>query len=413
MLNAEDSDEQDWLEWKSEIDLRSKAQIADKIAKHVIAMANRDPSEALLRVGGIGIIVLGMEPGNVVGVSSVDNADLDKLVTAYLGVDGPVWRPYWDRCQSKSVLIIEVEPPQQGDMIHAFRKEIGRFLDGSVYVRRKAHSEPATSADLRRLAARFAAHTPPELALSVVVENQDGLRRCDDGFEHRDRYLSAERRRLTAHGIDDTQLGTDESVRYDAEVETYLDSIRNAWPSVLEEAASFVLDPAVFVVENRSAKHLTDVVIEIELEGVVGAVLAQDDALDWSLADVLPRKMKSLRDVLRKVDSVTILGASHVQNWNPSIDYGPDTSIEMMESGSLRLVFPDVDVRLNRTCELESQLVIMVVGGSGPVVARWAATASNVHAEASGEFILSVGGPPVDVISAANDAKAKAVHDRD
>jgi hypothetical protein len=40
--NAHPSDEQDWLEWKSMLDLGSKAHLA-AIAKCILALANRDP----------------------------------------------------------------------------------------------------------------------------------------------------------------------------------------------------------------------------------------------------------------------------------------------------------------------------------------------------------------------------------
>src|SRR5262245_55169541 len=75
VFHASPSDEQSWLEWKSSLDLRSKEHIASIVAKAVLAFANRDPVEAARTVGGIGILIIGLEPGQVHGVSSIDNAD--------------------------------------------------------------------------------------------------------------------------------------------------------------------------------------------------------------------------------------------------------------------------------------------------------------------------------------------------
>jgi len=51
VYRADASDEQTWLEWKSTLNLRSKADMATIVAKAIIAMANRDPDKAAATVG--------------------------------------------------------------------------------------------------------------------------------------------------------------------------------------------------------------------------------------------------------------------------------------------------------------------------------------------------------------------------
>ncbi|MFI6244096.1 RNA-binding domain-containing protein [Micromonospora sp. NPDC050795] len=105
VYNAEQSDEQTWLEWKSSLDLHSKEQMAKIVSKAIIAMANRDPNEAALTVGGIGILLIGIDPGSVAGVDQVDNADLDQMIANYIGSDGPVWQPHWTQYQGMQILL--------------------------------------------------------------------------------------------------------------------------------------------------------------------------------------------------------------------------------------------------------------------------------------------------------------------
>lgn len=130
VFRADGSDEQTWLEWKSTLDLRSREQMATVVAKAIIAMANRDPDQAAATVGGVGILLIGLEPGAVHGIEPVDNADLDQLISPYVGADGPVWTPHWTQYRGRQVLIIEIAAPRWGDPIYCFHKEFPRVLDG-------------------------------------------------------------------------------------------------------------------------------------------------------------------------------------------------------------------------------------------------------------------------------------------
>lgn len=94
--NAHPSDEQDWLEWKSMLDLGSKAHLA-AIAKCILALANRDPVTAGEVVDGFGYMVIGVEPSGAVGVAERDNADLDRDLQRLLGHSHVAMRPTDER----------------------------------------------------------------------------------------------------------------------------------------------------------------------------------------------------------------------------------------------------------------------------------------------------------------------------
>ncbi len=155
VFRASVSDEQSWLEWKFQIDWSNKSHIVELLAKHIIAFADRDPEESAATVGGIGILVLGLAPGEAPGVKLVDNADLDKWISAYVGADGPAWQAHWEAYNDKHVLIVEVIAPAWGDPIHSLQKAYDRYYAGMIFVRKRARSDLADPRDLKRLEQRL------------------------------------------------------------------------------------------------------------------------------------------------------------------------------------------------------------------------------------------------------------------
>ena len=153
--HAAPGDEQTWLEWKSTLDLTSRRDVGMILSKAILAMANRDPDDAVRTMGGHGIVIVGLEAGTVHGVTHLDNADLDKTVSAYVGADGPRWEPKWYKREGKDVLIVVIDPPCWGDPIWTFRKQIEKYADGTIFVRKRARSEPANSVDIARLSQRL------------------------------------------------------------------------------------------------------------------------------------------------------------------------------------------------------------------------------------------------------------------
>src|ERR1700736_3306122 len=90
VVDADEHDEADWIEWKSDLDLSTKKGCFP-IARTTLGMANRIPAAASLVCEGLGYLVIGAEPGNLAGVTSVDPADLDQMLegAVALGRAGP------------------------------------------------------------------------------------------------------------------------------------------------------------------------------------------------------------------------------------------------------------------------------------------------------------------------------------
>ena len=155
--------EPDWLEWKSTVDLRSKSWKVE-IARYTIGMANREPARAATDVEGYAYIVFGVEPGSLVGVTTIDSTELDDGVAPYLGAGGPGWTPAFVEVDGVSVLVVTVSPPRPGDPIWAFQKEFTgtgaeghsvAYREGDIFVRRGGRTERANAADLEMLQARL------------------------------------------------------------------------------------------------------------------------------------------------------------------------------------------------------------------------------------------------------------------
>jgi hypothetical protein len=421
VFHASPNDEQTWLEWKSTLDLRSKRDMATVASKAVIAMANRDPDEAALTVGGIGIIVIGVEPGSVAGVIPVDNADLDQMISLYVGADGPLWRPYWDQYQGKAILIIEVAAPQWGDPPHAFRKAHDPISDGQVYVRKKARSVPPDHKDILRLAQRYAARRQgSELDVSVVIGCPLALPCCTWTGDDLESLLGAQRDYLMAPLLKERARNTGARSpafgaalqstlwagarvsltipehraegAYEAEVTAYLDQLRTSWPAIMREAAALLIPAPEFKAVNQTDRNFRALEVKVTVTGAADAVKRNPDAGDLNLLDLLPKAPR--------VWGANSLGFglgrdAHYAAFLQAVPV-PQTSVE--RDGGFTLTFPPVDLRPRQTRVLERNWAVLIpVGRPDPVTAEWTATSVNADGRASGQVTMTFDGPDVNL----------------
>ncbi|MFI5698397.1 helix-turn-helix domain-containing protein [Kribbella sp. NPDC051586] len=152
--SAHPSDESWWIEWKSDLKLRSPDG-AFKAARAILSFANRMPEVAATACDGLAYLLVGVEPGLVHGTEAIDPADLEGALIKYLGADGPVWSPNYVTVDGKTVLVVIVEPPQWGDPIHTLRKTFEKSAEGTIFVRSQAISRPANASEIRMLSDRL------------------------------------------------------------------------------------------------------------------------------------------------------------------------------------------------------------------------------------------------------------------
>ena len=83
--------EKDWIEWKSQVNLRDKRSRMEHVIRHILGFGNRDPGRAARFAGGCAYLLLGVEPRTLDGVEQVDPAVLEQWVRPYLEPNGPDW----------------------------------------------------------------------------------------------------------------------------------------------------------------------------------------------------------------------------------------------------------------------------------------------------------------------------------
>lgn len=426
--HADPGDEQTWLEWKSTLDLTSRQDVGTILSKAILAMANRDPEEAARTMGGHGIVVLGLESGSVHGVSQVDNADLDKLVSLYVGADGPRWQPHLYTYAGKGVLIVVIDPPHWGDPIWTMAKQIGKYAGGTIFVRKRARSEPANSADIARLSARLTRTAATEgLNIDVGVQCAQTLARIAWTEESIDAAIDAERTDLmlplfqersdldghkdavSLYGtgmpnvtiaIAASRLFTSEpeprtQPQYEAAVETYLSSIRKALPGAMLRAAAGLVAAPKFTATNLTQRNYERLLVCVHIAGDLDAERTRSGPL--KLADLLPRRPR-LWGPIRTNITPTIPAIFRP----PHIPDGPRTIVE--HGGSVTLTFPPVDLRPGKTETLENKCILLVPGHrTEAVIAEWSATATNANGQASGSFEIPFDGEVVTMHPEAID----------
>ena len=170
IVAANQSDETDWLEWKTDLDLNRKAGCFH-VAKAILGMANRPVDVAARTCGGYGYVTVGVEPGNLTGVVVPDPSQWIDRVEPYLkGENAPAWDWTIVPVDGPDVLVVTIDPPQDGDPAWPLRKEFESYRSGVVFVRKAGKTEPALADDIDALGRRMLAGGSqlPPLLVEVI-----------------------------------------------------------------------------------------------------------------------------------------------------------------------------------------------------------------------------------------------------
>jgi hypothetical protein len=154
VLHADPADETDWIEWKSSRPLTTREGQADA-ARHILGFANRHPDRAGRNFEGCGYLLIGVQPGRLVGTDWIDPAELEAGLRRYLGDPGPQWSFHNVSYQERHVALFVVEPPRWGDPIYCLERDFANYQAGTVFVRRRGSTHAASPADMRYLQERL------------------------------------------------------------------------------------------------------------------------------------------------------------------------------------------------------------------------------------------------------------------
>jgi len=288
VLEADEQDENDWVEWKSTLDLTQPRGLVH-VSRAILGFANRDPQNGQQPFGGTAYLLIGVTPGTLQGVEPVDFEKLQPKLARYLGTPGPSWRHHYvppAEDPALRVLVIEVPAPKPGqypypwhtDYQPADRTET-RAASGTLFVRRGSRTERANYGEVLMLAARAAQGAAPrrltDLGLEVTVLNSAApLRTASVPDAAIEEWLERRRQVLLAPTVPDarralgfSRLLSDSDIRtYSREVDAYLEKCRPLVKGVI--VAAMMRDGMngfLVNVTNLSDDHLADVEVRVVL----------------------------------------------------------------------------------------------------------------------------------------------------
>lgn len=399
--------ETDYLEWKSSFDL-GETKYRAATAKHILAFVNRDPARAKRNAEGYAYLLIGVEPGNLVGAADIwDPEKLEAWITPYIGHDVR-WDADYVEVQDEYVLFITVDPPRWGDpprpLCKEAQDELGKSMrDGWIYIRRPGKSEQAGHADITMLTtrARAGARTlslalelvsaPPRVISAEVLSNAN-----------RDAAIHRKAQKLLRGMPQPQALGTfmtlelptlDESRTRDAfraQVQQYQRDATDQWPAIAAVAAvERGHSPLRFQIRNS-----TDEVFEsVQLEAVL---LLHPTWVTTSAA--------AARELLRPPEPPTPWGRELLAMVSDisGIDLALHTDVELepqtTSGGDAQYVlsrFAPLLVRPHTAHPLAELFLMLPPTLAGhEITVRWRATSRSTSGELKGELALQVEGEP-------------------
>lgn len=414
---AHPSDETHWLEWKSELDLKS-AEGRFALAKEILAMCNRWPAD-MQSIAGRGVVVVGMAPGAATGVRRIDPADLYQRLAPYLG-DEPRWSAQWFEFEGVAVLVVTVEPPAAGDPIFTLQKNFGSAIDGAIFIRSGTRAVPANSTQIRALTDRAApAVSEPSLAIDITVETDGPLKFVTWDNSVVEEWLDAKERALlrpldppspslypglasiesvaSMSIAQATAWSTQPESRTEDEFRDEVEQARSVASDRAREAFLVFLSPLLpatrVKARNLSTANLADLEVRAHVAGSIDAFRRYDDTTISHLHSEMPKwpakwgpkPIPALGSLLRS------------QSYVPG-DFGPTTQI--FNGGSFALEFPSADLRPRAETVLNADQDLVLVAppeGTEMFEFKWHATASNIDAVAEGIAFLEFSGETVDL----------------
>lgn len=414
VFSATPADESYWLEWKSQYVWDRPSDLI-KLSRAILGMANRDPSDASQYMEGVGIVLVGVEPGNAPGVEPIDPTDLENKLSPYLGLaDGPRWQPHFVSWNGVVILIIEASAPRYGDPPFVLQHGGADFKKGQVFVRVGSATQPADQGLMGNLALRATPPaTRPALELAVGVMGDTPLPTIYVDTTGLDHYLEARERELLA-ALDHSR-GASSASAFGVMSSLYRPETRSV-EEYREEVTSFIRDLAdvlaaevfsygavvgpspVITVTNRSQKNYSKVHLSLTVEGEAHALDRVEEGIP--LVDRLPQPPRAFGPY---VDPLLNVGPWPYRSM--PADYFPSPMAELSRreirnGGSFVVDVAEFDLRpLATDVVVEDDVVFMMpMTRSGAVEVKWSATAANVDAVASGSFQLDFSAEPLDLV---------------
>ena len=186
---AAKEDESRAIEWKSGYPDIGSSEASFALARAILGLANRPVAVAAASFGGLGYVLVGVEPGAAAGQEVPDSAELFNAVRRYTGHGWPYWDARTVVFNDVDVLVITVEPPRAGDRIALLQKAYqpqNRALvpEGTIFVRQPGATERASRQEIEMLQDRLLSGSEAEAASSREAAKRRELRSVVTSIVH-------------------------------------------------------------------------------------------------------------------------------------------------------------------------------------------------------------------------------------
>lgn len=398
-----DLEERYYLEIKgSETDLASK-RVKHKIAKFILGAANRDPEIAKQRFQGYALMVIGVDDHAAPGVDKIEKMELDKGITPFLGAAGPHWdiqRVPVANNPNKEVLVIVVNPPENGQHLFACRAEGEGLKNGGIYIRADGCTREATADEIDELLKR-GQQQMAHVKLNVYARGQvnqvhiDRRRTIEEYLAKVEEDLitgmpkpADKLRPLQMNIIDNLTSHLENRTReeYRQEIAQWKERCIKDW----NDACRYVyglLNPCNLIVKNTTKINLTQVRLRIHFEDKVELVDHQDveDVPEEVGLPKIPSKW-GMGNKLNYPDFSSYSLAANRSVWIDSVDSneGVDFNVEV---GDLR---PEETVDTSKLNAESQVLIVLSDFAHRELKCTWSATAGNINDRFVGQFTIPV-----------------------
>lgn len=426
---ADPHDEHLWIEWKSRLDLTAPSGL-QHVARHILGLANRDPSGAAYYAGGYGYLLVGVQPGQLVGVQTIDPEQMVAKIRALVG-DVTRWTPEYVDVSGKRVLVVVVNPPRPGDPIHVLRRKIGNYEPGTVFARHPGRTDQATPGDMEMLQARLLERTPGlEFAVTPVLGTIEAWPEVADAAENWTQdtapgLLAARHHEkpclpsafntnaFTAISAATLAFGGKQVIpdkrtqeEYEAEVSEYLNQARNAfcaraaWRLFRHGPTHLQL-----VALNPTDQHFKAVRLCVHISGRVYSYSGEslrdvEEDKEWPFpARPRPLGTPTIKDPLAQFANLGFLTNFDV----PKPGFVTRRGFTIKDTGSVRIEYDDFSLRSGEKITLDRVPLIVGEPAGTELEVEWSATAADTRGRLSGQFLLSVVQSTLDLDSIPSD----------
>lgn len=410
VLLASSADESRWLEWKSGLDV-SKPAGAFAVARGILGFANRMPDVADQWVGGHAYMLVGVEEGELHGVTPYDVEKVDPWLARYLGDFDRyqfTYVPYDNGDGTRQVMLVDVSPPRWGDPPYPLCKAYENSYAGTIFHRYPGRTQPAQPSEIallteraRRATHRISVEVRPSAGTVALVPATDDIRA---------RLLSVIRDEMLE------QLGTSGKAGrggargsltfgppaylssldprspddFREEVEQYLRDFDLAMQQSLALTVGTTGTPLRLKLSNPGETFLAKVEVVLSFPDTVQAhVIDEDEEVTW------PTRPKSYGS--GSVPGMGIGFPHHRMDYSLATMYSPDIE---HDEGHTVIRFTPVDLRPHETVPLDTIALFSTEEAEEAVIGQWRATATNMSGNVQQQLLIPAQRLDVDIQTA-------------